>query len=320
MRVYEGFGRIDTSVGWNVWNHNVGFVATLLNPTGAERVWSGAGEPVLANCTSLGRAVVVAGGLRVSGSWPMVSGVDSADWLLALCVVLDGDRRRVTGQDGGEYRFVLFSRAQLTVHDTWNVSGMRASGSKKVQVDDVFVAEDLSVDVATRPRCGGPLYRIPTMYLMAAGCTAVLLGTAQGAIDELVELAPGKKTFEGGTLADRPATQDRIGRAETALRAARGLLFLVATQFDRAAEAGDPITLELRSSLHAAQSHSASVSREVLVSMHERAGSTSVYLGSRFERLIRDGLVATQHLNHSARFFEDVGRIRLGMAPQIPLF
>ena len=50
------------------------------------------------------------------------------------------------------------------------------------------------------------------------------------------------------------------------------------------------------------------------------ASSSSIYLGDRIERLHRDGMVALQHANHSAAFFEAVGRVRLGQDHGMPLF
>ncbi len=80
--------KIDGSTGW------VGAVASgtsLLLPLltretynevyrdGPDQLCAGAGQP-------LGIAVAKAGGLRVNGRWPFVSGCEDADWITALCV------------------------------------------------------------------------------------------------------------------------------------------------------------------------------------------------------------------------------------------
>lgn len=67
-------------------------------------------------------------------------------------------------------------------------------------------------------------------------------------------------------------------------------------------------------------SHGAHVSREALVAMYELGSSSSLYRGSPVERLFRDGMVALQHANQSAMFFEAAGRVRGGMDPGVPLF
>ncbi len=319
LQVYEKFGQMDTAVGWNVWNHNFGFIAALLGESGVKQIWPAGDEPILVNCTAPVRAEVTDGGFVVSGRWKMVSGVDAADWLVALGVVLEDGRPR-PAEAGIDIRYMLLPRDRLTIRDTWNVSGMRGTGAKTVEADGAYVPAELTVLVTKPPRYDRPLYRIPSHYLVTAGCTAVLLGTAQAVIDEFVELAPGKRVLDGGVLADRATVQTRIATSETALYAARALLFETTEGFDATARKGDDLTMRQRSSLRAAQSHAAIVCRDVLMAMHELGGSVSIYLGSRFERCVRDGLAALQHVNHSAQFLEDVGRVRLGMEPRIPLF
>jgi alkylation response protein AidB-like acyl-CoA dehydrogenase len=148
----------------------------------------------------------------------------------------------------------------------------------------------------------------------------VVLGIAQGAVDEIVALAPSKSTFTGGTLAESARTQTAVARSEAALGAARLLLLSAAAAVDAAGERGEPADLGRRAALHAAMCHAAEVSREVLVTMYELGGSTSVYRGNPVERFFRDGMVALQHANHSARFLEAAGRVRFGFDPGVPLF
>jgi indole-3-acetate monooxygenase len=48
---------------------------------------------------------------------------------------------------------------RVTVKSTWHVSGMRATGSNDVTVNDLFVPEELSVRFGVQPRIDRPLYR-----------------------------------------------------------------------------------------------------------------------------------------------------------------
>ena len=80
------------------------------------------------------------------------------------------------------------------------------------------------------------------------------------------------------------------------------------------------MTLEKRAELRAAMSRAASVSREVIEAVYELGGSSSIYRGTTLETLFRDGMVALQHADHSAAFFEVAGRVWLGLDPGLPLF
>jgi alkylation response protein AidB-like acyl-CoA dehydrogenase len=314
--VYEELGRIDASVAWVVWNANFGFMGALLEEAGTARIWGGGPEPVFANSGKPGVAVPVDGGYSVSGNWKLVSGINGADWLVVIAVIMaDGAPRRT---DAGMPDVRLFSvhRDQLTVQNTWNVTGMRGSGSNDVLIENALVPDELVARLDQPARIDRPLYQGFIPALVIPGCTAVVLGVVQAAIDETVRLATTKKTFTGGTLAELAHTQSVIARSQAALAAARLLLFSAVG----ALEAAESVTLEQRAALRTAMSHAAQVSREVLVAMYELGSSSSLYIGGVVERLFRDGMVALQHANHSAGLFEAAGRVRFGFDPGVPLF
>ncbi|WP_027940565.1 acyl-CoA dehydrogenase family protein [Amycolatopsis taiwanensis] len=319
LTVYERFGRIDPATAWIVWNANFGFTAAMLGEEGAAKIWTGGREPVLANGGQPGTAVPVDGGYRLSGRWPIVSGIEAAEWFVPLGVVMDGEQPAMT-DCGPEARLFHVHRDQLEIERTWDVSGMRATGSHGVVVTGAFVPAELTARIDLPLRLDRPTYRRNPILLVFAGCTAVALGTVEQAIDELVALAPGKATAFGGPLAAQPRVPELLARHETAVRAARLFLFDVARRIDEAAERNAPITLELHADLHSAMAHAAAVGREALVAVYQLAGSASLYLGSPIERLHRDGMVALQHVNQAPEFFGGSGRVRLGMEPGLPMF
>src|SRR5213080_1556195 len=86
-----------------------------------------------------GRAVAVDGGFRVTGRWPFASGCTHCDWLMGGCVVLDGDSPRLLPNGMPDVRLLLAPATTFTIHDTWNVSGLRATGSHDIELDDAFI-------------------------------------------------------------------------------------------------------------------------------------------------------------------------------------
>lgn len=141
---------------------------------------------------------------------------------------------------------------------------------------------------------------------------------AQRAIDETVKLATTKKTPGGGTLAETARAQSAIARVDAEVAAAR-LLLLSCAETLEAARDGE-VTLEDRAAVRGAMSHGARVSRDTLVAMYELCSSSSLYQSNPLERLFRDGMVALQHANHSAAFFEAAGRVRFGLDHGVGLF
>jgi alkylation response protein AidB-like acyl-CoA dehydrogenase len=320
LKVYEGFGRLDASVGWIVWNANWGFIGALLDEPGVARIWGSGPEPVFAATSMLGAAVPCEGGYRLSGHWKLVSGVNRADWLAAAAIVKEGAGVRLTEAGLPDVRFFLLRREQLSVKDTWHASGLLGSGSNDVVVENTMVLDELVVRVDVPPRIQRPRYQGYIPALVLPGCSAVVLGVAQAAIEEMSAFAISKRTFTGSTLAESAHTQTVIARSEATLHAARLLLLSAARDLDLAGESAEPVTLERRAALRAAMSHAAQVSRDVLVAMYELGSSASIYRGNAVERLFRDGMVALQHHNHSAGFFEAAGRVRFGMDPALPIF
>jgi alkylation response protein AidB-like acyl-CoA dehydrogenase len=320
LKVYEGFGRLDTSVAWLVWNANWGFLGALLDEAGNGRIWGDGPEPVFANSGIPGFAEPTEGGYRLSGNWKIVSGIDRADWLAVVGVIMQDGSPRLTDAGTPDVRLFSLRRDQVSIKDTWNVSGMLGSGSNDVVVEDTFVPDELVARFDIPARIQRPLYRgfIPT--LVFPGCSAVVLGVARAAIEETVTFAVSKRTLTGGTLAESAHAQAVVARSDAALEAARLLLLSAAAALDTAGENAQPVTLDQRAALRAAMSHAATVSREVLVAMYELGSSSSIYRGNPVERLFRDGMVALQHANHSAAFFEAAGRVRFGMEPGMPLF
>jgi alkylation response protein AidB-like acyl-CoA dehydrogenase len=311
LRVYEELGRIDASVAWLVWNANFGFIGALLDDDGNARLWGNGTEPVFANSGQPGVAVPADGGYRVSGNWKIVSGIDNADWLVVVAVVVQDGAPRLTEAGAPD---------QLTIKDTWNVSGMRATRSNDVRIDEALVPDDLVASIDRPARIDRPVYRGFMPALVIPGCTAITLAIAQRSIEETVTLATSKRTSTGDTLADLVRTQSVIAKSEAAVRAARLLLYSAAETLQAAGEQAEPVTIEDRAALRAAMSHAAQVSRECLVAMYELSSSSSLYLGNPVERLFRDGMAALQHANHSAAFFEAAGRVRFGKDPSVPLF
>lgn len=310
--VLEELARVDGPVAWNVWNGNMGFSAALLPAAGADRIWGGGADPVVVNSARpTGRAVPVDDGYVLTGRWDLVSAIDSAEWV-ALFGLVEGPRADV--------RVFFLPRADVTVLDTWHVTGMRGTGSNSVVVDGAVVPAELVVSPFAPPRLDRPLYRVPAFTVASTGCAAVVLGIARAGVDAVLDVAGGKATDSGTTLAHRAHAQAAVAGADAALRAATLLLRTAAADIDGAAATAAPITPELRGALRAAMCHAASTARDVLTGMYVLGSSSSLYVGSRLERVFRDGMVAAQHGLLAATMLEPAGRILFGLDEGVPIY
>jgi alkylation response protein AidB-like acyl-CoA dehydrogenase len=303
LEILDRLARIDGPVAWLVWNLNPGFCAGLLGPAAVDEIWGRGPDPLIVNGGRPGCLTLGADGFRLSGTWPMVSGADLCEWLLLTAAFRDGPDAPV------HYYQCCVSRANVTVLDTWDAAGMRATNSTTVVADDVPVSPHMSFTAATPNRLDGPLYRIPFSTLTLPGGAAVLTGLAAAAVEEVVVLKKGTP---------HPWVHAAVGRAAAQAEAARLLLLTTADGIDRAAEAATPtapMPPALHDDLRAAVCHAADTARTVLTAMYAAGGSASLPADSRLGRLFRDGQAAAQHVNLSPAGYEIAGRAALGVPP-----
>src|SRR5438046_2869342 len=243
IRTIEIIAAADGAAGWSAMiGATSGVASAYLAEDAAREIYGSEPEVVSGGAFApLGRATVVDGGYRVTGRWPFASGCEHCAWLMGGSVVLDGGQPRLLPSGMPDNRLMLFPAAQVRIIDTWDVAGLRGTGSHDIAVEDRFVpaARSLSL-IADRPRTTGPLYAFPVFGLLALGIAGVALGIARRALDELVALAGGK-TPAGSRrlLAERPVIQAEVARAEATLGAARAFLAeTVGAAWERAQAAG----------------------------------------------------------------------------------
>ena len=302
----ETMSAADGSAGWCLMiGASTAILAPYLPEAGAEEIYGRDQDVVTGGALApRGQGIAVDGGYRVSGRWPFVSGIDHCSWLCGGFLTEDGD-----------FRMAYFPASDIEIIDTWDVSGLRGTGSHDMAVDDAFVPTDRSVALlSATPREPGPLYRFPIFGFLGLNVAAVALGLARAAVEELTSLATKKTpTMSAQRLADRGTTQDAVGRANAALLAARAFFFDEAgTAWDGAA-AGVDFTLEQRARLRLAAVHAARTAADVVDTMYDLGGGTSIYAASPLQRQFRDVHTVTQHIVVAPATYELGGRVMLGV-------
>jgi alkylation response protein AidB-like acyl-CoA dehydrogenase len=262
-----------------------------------------------------GRAVPANGGWNVSGRWAFASGCQHSTWLGLGVVMMDGSDVRTLSNGAPDIRGVLVPASDIEILDTWDVSGLRGTGSHDVVARDVFVPEERTYRlIGGTPKAEGTLYAFPVFGLLALGVASVALGIARGAIDELVALAT-HKTPSGSRrrLADRAHVQMEVAQAESELLAAEAFIINeLGLTWDEAEEGSRP-DIEARARLRLAATYATRTAARVVDRMYEAGGGTSIYAASRLQRAFRDVHAATQHMVVAPATFELAGRVLLGV-------
>jgi len=311
IKVIEELAKADASVAWCVGQASgLCLLAAYMEPATARHIFIETRPGILANGPGQGnkpgRAVQVRGGYQLSGRWNFASGVRHATWLDAISQV-----------DGEHYhRFMLFPIEQATLLDTWQVSGLRGTGSFSFTVGELFVPEPYSVVMSEKSRREhGPLYRFASSGVFGPSFGSVALGIAHSALASLIELAQDKTPRGLGRLRESATLQALVARARARLDGARHLLRnAVSEAWDQACEAGE-LELEKRVNVRLAATHATHEAKAVVDAAYEAAGSTAIFAERPFERRFRDMHAVTQQLQGRAAHFETVGQFLLGLDP-----
>jgi alkylation response protein AidB-like acyl-CoA dehydrogenase len=114
-------------------------------------------------------------------------------------------------------------------------------------------------------------------------------------------------------LAERPATQAEVARADAALRSARALLMEAIDGCWAAAASGGDLAAALRARLRMGATHAVERSADAVDAAYRLAGGSAIYETSPLQRRFRDVHAATQHILVAPPTWELIGRTLLGL-------
>jgi alkylation response protein AidB-like acyl-CoA dehydrogenase len=325
LRTVELLAEASGSVGWNLCNNNIAQLVTLGLPADGIREIFGPAEVAIAGTAVQGggRAVPADGGYRVTGRWPFGTGCQESPWMLGSFQILDGDQVRRSPDGASVYWRGLFHRSEAQlVPGSWDVAGLRATGSFDWTVDDVFLPERRTMVHAGVPldnqwsHWGGVSFALPAQAWVGPHHSAVITGIARAGIDAFIELA-SEKTPRGrtGRLCENPQVQDAVGRADTILNAGRAYRTATVTELWNTIAAGEETTLEQRARCRLAAAYAADSAREAMDLVYRQGGSTSYRRDSRLAECWRDLHVVGQAVTIMPEWYPMGGRAFMDMDP-----
>ncbi|HEV2186257.1 MAG TPA: acyl-CoA dehydrogenase family protein [Stellaceae bacterium] len=328
LRAVEALAEGCGSVGWNLGNGGVGQLVTLgLPDDGVREIYGKRADTIIAGTAvpGGGQAVPVEGGYRVTGRWSFGSGCQEASWMLGSFQVLGDDGKPRPHPDGSSlYWRGVFQRSEAeVVPGSWDVAGLRGTGSFDWTVDDVFLPERRTMPQVGIPlenqwsRWPGVVYALPVQCWVGPHHSAVITGIARAGIDALIELAGGKQPRgrPAGLLCENPQVQDAVGRADAILNAGRAYRTAMIAELWNTIAAGNETTLEQRARCRLASTYAADSAREAMDLMYRMGGSTSFKRESRLAECWRDLNTVGQTVTLAPEWYPIGGRVYLGMDP-----
>jgi alkylation response protein AidB-like acyl-CoA dehydrogenase len=238
--------------------------------------------------------------------------------------VVEPDGTPRLGADGKPLeRTMLIPRSSAEIADIWRVIGLKATGSDRYAIDDLFVpaAFTFARESAADRRESGPLYRITTFHVYGIGFAAIALGLARAALDSFVELAATKIPMaKSYLLRDNAVIQSQVALAEAKLTSSRSFLLQTLHDIWQTVVDGDSLSLPQRAMLKLAGTYATHQAKDVVDCAYHAAGATAIFESNPFERRFRDVHAVIQQVQGQYANFEMVGQVLLGLpSPSKPI-
>jgi alkylation response protein AidB-like acyl-CoA dehydrogenase len=232
----------------------------------------------------------VTGGWRIVGEKTFCSGAGHADGYL------------VAARRGESVSYFLVPAGDgITVVETWDSLGMRATASHDLHLDIIVPesaliggVEDLTLLLA----------QVMPQWLVAS-YAAVYVGVGQAAIDAAVAHVTERN------LARLPAVRARIGRADARVAAARAAVRVMARAVDDAPGEPDTNRWVWRAKLLAGET-----AMDVAASLLEACGTSATRRGHPLERIYRDARCGSLQPATSDVCADWLGYAALGLDPE----
>ena len=318
MRVIEELAHADGSVAWTVmvaFGFNVLF--GRFSPAVVDKLL--ASGPALARgaLAPLGIARPTNDGYIISGRWPLASGTYDHDWVVAGCLVTENGKPKMAPEGRPAYRMAMLPKEQAEFLDTWYSVGLCGSDSTDFIIKDRFVPESFTTDIFVAPSAYDiVLHRLPFMMVTGPTHCAVCLGLAQGAIDDLSELARQKRpAFVPRPPGEDPIFQYRFGELAVRLAAARAYAQSVASWTLEKANSSEPCAPPDILKLQTMVTYVHHECVDIIDKAFTLAGSTPVYRSHILQRRWRDIKCVASHFAASTGCYQALGAVLSGMTP-----
>jgi alkylation response protein AidB-like acyl-CoA dehydrogenase len=317
MEIIEMLATADGSTGWVVMiGCETPMLLALLSRKHFDRLYANGPDVIIAGgFAPRGQAELIDGNYRVSGRWGFASGCQHSQLLFGNCIVTESGTPRAGVIPGtAQARAMMFAPDNAQILDTWSVNGLRGTGSHDIAVENLTVPADDTFDIFFgRPSIETPSMAEPLFYA-ALHIGAVAIGIAQRAITEVVALANTNKRrlYASASLAESPLFQYRVGHADASLRAARNLLRSQADAVWNSAVAGNPVSIDGRAPVMAANTWAVHTCAAVVDTCYKAGGGTSPYDSSSLQRCMRDIQTLTQHAAVAESWLTTAGATILG--------
>jgi resorcinol 4-hydroxylase (FADH2) len=290
-----------------------------------DEFWTDRGAIGMGSYAPVGKAVAVDGGYRISGLWSFASGCDNAQWFF-----LGGMIPPLDNVGPPKPGFFLIPCADGRIEDNWHTMGLIGTGSKNIAAADLFVPAHRTVmfaDLLTGSSPGSrvhdnPLYRQPLLAVFPYCLVAPVLGMAEGALADFLDMAKVRSTrgaVAGGNnrMAEFGTIQQRVAEAAASIEAVRLLMFRDLEETYETAARGEQVSVDMRMRNRLDQGFCMRLLLQAVDALFPATGGQGIFRDKLQQRVWRDAHAAATHvsLNWDA-VSTTYGQYVLGLEPK----
>ncbi|BAX92616.1 acyl-CoA dehydrogenase family protein [Mycobacterium shigaense] len=244
------------------------------------------------------------GGYIFNGRWQFSSGTDHCDWIILGAML--GDTNGMPLMPPRMLHMILPRKDYQIVDDSWDVVGLRGTGSKDVIVKDAFVPTYRTMDATkvmdgTAQREAGmtePLYLMPWSTMFPLGISAATIGIAEGALAAHLDYQRERVGATGTAIKDDPYVMHAIGEAAADINAARQELLANADRIYDMVAAGKEVSFADRAAGRRTQVRAVWRAVAAVDEIFARSGGNAARTDKPLQRYWRDVHVGQMHAIH----------------------
>jgi 3-hydroxy-9,10-secoandrosta-1,3,5(10)-triene-9,17-dione monooxygenase len=319
---------LDPAAGWITGVVGVHpYQLAYADPRVGEEVWAEDIDTWVASpYAPQGVAKPVDGGYIFNGRWQFSSGTDQCEWIILGAMLGDVDGKPV--MPPAMLHMILPRKDYEIVEDSWNVVGLRGTGSKDIIVRDAFVPQYRMMDAnevmdGTAQRKAGmteTLYLMPWSTMFPLGITAAVVGIAEGALAAHLDYQRDRVGAAGTAIKDDPYVMYAIGEAAADINAARQELLANVDRIYDIVESGKEVSFEDRAAGRRTQVRAAWRAVMAVDQIFSRSGGNALRMDKPLQRYWRDAHAGLAHAIHvPGTVFHASALSSLGIDPVGPL-
>jgi 3-hydroxy-9,10-secoandrosta-1,3,5(10)-triene-9,17-dione monooxygenase len=326
--VIDVFAELARGCGSSSWVGKIhcgaAFMASLFDDQAREDIWgenSRAAVSAATNGAESNTSRSTPGGITVNGEWRYASGIHQAQWVLCRVVVDAGTAPKP------DVRLALVPASDIIIKDTWDMAGMRGTGSDSFTIRDAFVPEYRTLPAGKmsgsdqRWQEGERVYHASVPSWLGISIAGPVIGMAQGALEHVLETLAGGKPITGSLHTDAirsPSVQLAVAEVASLIDTARLHAYRAAEDVEAASIEGRRLDVAARARIRMDNGVVMLRCREAMERLLDIGGTAGFRRSSPLQRFWRDLATASRTATVSPSLSREIyGRALLGIEEQV---